>query len=271
MPLKVLEVSIIMVGLHMIVFPIDGGALGMYVEEQLYLSNADVIVQYNTSTVQSFDDWQGLAPSVESLTVTSQSCNDPKVKSLDFSKFSQLVYVMINDQCFRYVEKVVFSGMERLARITVGVSCFAENPYHGKLNKSRSLTIKNCPVLNELNISRYSFSDYYSFTLSHVLQLQSLLIGDGDSSNNFQYCPDFHLIDLIKLQSIDLGSGSFMNASSIRFESKSNNRVIYIDLPSLQTIRMGSDTCMGSEVERRKILRKLPNSLSMKSLKDEME
>ena len=201
---------------------IDGGALGQYIEEQLELANAEVLLRYMTATVQSFEDWQALASNIESITVISNSCNDPKVKTLDFARLPQLVNIMINDQCFRYVEKVVFSGMDRLSRITVGVSCFAENPFHGQLNKNRSLTIKNCPVLNEINVSRFSFSDYYSFTLTNVPQLQSLLIGDGDASNNFQFCPTLHLIDLFKLQSIEFGSGCFMNASSIRFESTSD-------------------------------------------------
>ena len=194
--------------------------MGTYIEEQLERANAEVLARYVNATVQSFDDWKALEANVESVTVISNSCNDSKVKSLDFSKLRQLINLMINDQCFQFVEKVVFSGMQRLSRITIGVSCFAKNSYQGELNKNRSLTIKNCPDLKELNISRYSFSDYYSFTLTNVPQLQTLLIGDGDASNNFQYCPTLQLVDLSKLQSIDFGSGCFMNASVVRFESQ---------------------------------------------------
>ena len=88
-----------------------------------------------------------------------------------------------------------------------------------------SFQISNCPNLTTIVLSDYSFYDYHIFELTNLTSLQSIIV----SMRCFVYTPSFSLTsntivrllftDLPQLQSVRIGFGAFWLSHFVQFES----------------------------------------------------
>ena len=107
----------------------------------------------------------------------------PWVTILDLTSLNELQSISIGDECFSNVYKLRIEGLNQLENVTIGINSFTQykNSHHPEYSHaSRYFFLRNCPLLKEVRIGRYSFSDY---TYSYVENLESIeLIKYGDVS-----------------------------------------------------------------------------------------
>ena len=112
-------------------------------------------------------------------------CNDDGVTSLDLRRYTELRSISIGDESFYSTTYLYIEGLTKLESVTIGMNSFThyKNGYGYNYGK---FYLRNCPLLKELRIGRYSFSDYM---YSYVENLESLeLIEYGDVyENSYNY------------------------------------------------------------------------------------
>ena len=123
-----------------------------------------------------------------SLSISSNKCNEESVTVLDLSKYPKLKSVTIGDNCFMYTNEVIISGLNELESVVIGENSFTMMKDSFSNNSTRSFHLKNCPVLKELKIGDYSFSDYSVCDMENVNALEVIAMGDSsDWTTNFRY------------------------------------------------------------------------------------
>ena len=130
--------------------------------------------------------------------ITIKSCKDYASEVLDFSRFTELKELKIENGCFDYPSKVRIEGMKQLKRVEIGPGCFTST------NAFNELVVKDCPELSELVIGSNCFSSFTSFQLSGLPRLKRLSIGS--------YCfkeARFEVRKMESLETIQLGSSCF--------------------------------------------------------------
>ena len=130
-------------------------------------------------------------------------------------------------------------------------------------NQSKSFHISNCESLESIEIGEYSFSDFAGeFELKNLPQLQSIQIGriGSDSLNFFESSFVIRGIELILSNETIRSSKSAIHyirwlcilqflINSNREYRKYRNEMIWIDLPSLQSITLGKWAIGGSMLD----------------------
>ena len=101
-----------------------------------------------------------------SIVIDSNKCNEESVTVLDLSKYPKLKSVTIGDNCFMYTNEVIITGLNELESVVIGNNSFTMMKDSFGNNSTRSFHLKNCPVLKELKIGDYSFSDYGSYEIN---------------------------------------------------------------------------------------------------------
>ena len=101
-----------------------------------------------------------------SIVIDSNKCNEESVTVLDLSKYPKLKSVTIGDNCFMYTNEVIITGLNELKSVVIGENSFTMMKDSFGNNSTRSFHLKNCPVLKELRIGDYSFSDYGSYEIN---------------------------------------------------------------------------------------------------------
>ena len=123
-----------------------------------------------------------------SLSISSNKCNEESVTVLDLSKYPKLKSVTIGDNSFMYTNEVIISGLNELESVVIGENSFTMMKDSFGSNSTRSFHLKNCPVLKELKIGDYSFSDYSVIEIENVDALETIAMGDSsDWTTNFRY------------------------------------------------------------------------------------
>ncbi|KAK8807804.1 hypothetical protein WA171_000753 [Blastocystis sp. BT1] len=168
---------------------------------------------------------------VTALTVTANSCNDNTINVVDLSSFKFLRRVVIGKDCFKYVQLLSIVGLNWLESVSIGTYSFWVGSSSSL--KDSELKIVNCPQLKSLNIGGRSFDRYNGFELSQLPQLKSVVI---DSDFSFRYVPNVVFRDLPSLETIDLGSNAFQNTEYVVFEN----------LPKLTVLQLGNYCLVGS-------------------------
>ena len=140
---------------------------------------------------------------------------------------TQLVQIIIGDDCFYHVEIFSLNNLNALESITIGERSFTtEKESYGE-NENRSFHITSCKQLTSIQIGKYSFSDYS---------------GEFELKSQKQYAS--FIVDLPKLTTIEIGtvkedSMCFFNASFVCASIFSVFLVI-TDLPSLKSLLLGN-------------------------------
>ena len=103
------------------------------------------------------------------------------------SWFLILESIEIGNQCCKFVETFLITGLNRLKTIIIGNNSFTERQkWYGNV-EWKSFLILDCESLESIQIGEFSFSDFGGeFKLRNLPQLQSIQIGTiGRESNNF--------------------------------------------------------------------------------------
>ena len=113
-----------------------------------------------------------------SLSISSNKCNEESVTVLDLSKYPKLKSVTIGDNSFMYTNEVIISGLNELESVVIGENSFTMMKDSFGSNSTRSFHLKNCPVLKELRIGNYSFSDYSVCEMESIPSVEAIEMGD---------------------------------------------------------------------------------------------
>ena len=158
-------------------------------------------------------------------------------------------------------------GLNRLKTIKIGNNSFTQvkqshwsTGWKKASNQSKSFHILNCESLESILIGEWSFSDFAGdFELTNLPQLQSIQIGAiGRWSNNF-YWSSFVIrgieliLNIVMIRSSKstihyigwLGILLFLINNNWKYWMNSNE-MIWIDLPSIQSIHLGENVLAGN-------------------------
>ena len=132
--------------------------------------------------------------SVEDLTFEDYSQLDSSVLTFNLSPFSHLKSLIVGDDSFGSSIVFVADGLNELISVHIGMNSFTRRRNGAAERTNREFHLKNCESLRELVIGRYSFSDYVVFDLTNLPQLRTISVGTLQSSYNFYFVYDVHLI-----------------------------------------------------------------------------
>ena len=123
----------------------------------------------------------------------------------------------VDRDCFKNVNQLVIYGLKELRSIVIGEGTYTN---YGECRQGNKCVIMNCDQLREIHIGKRSFSRCKSFELKNLPSLISIQL----DSNAFCFCQSivFESMndwmndewDLIRLQSITLGSGALAGDSA---------------------------------------------------------
>ena len=124
------------------------------------------------------------AANVTELVVGDGKCNE--ISSFDLSIYTELRSIIIGDECFMNVNELHIEGLTKLENVTIGMNSFTQYQNSYGSNSNRKFYLRNCPLLKELRIGRYSFSDYMYSYVENLESLELLEYGDvNETSYNF--------------------------------------------------------------------------------------
>ena len=95
--------------------------------------------------------------------------------------FYSLSIICIGINCFERVRFFILDGLNELEGLYVGKKSFTEagdEPWYSK-RLDGQFRITNCPKLEDIVISNWSFSDYHSFELHNLPALEFISVGEG--------------------------------------------------------------------------------------------
>ena len=106
--------------------------------------------------------------------------------SLEITGLTNLVNLTIGNSCFKYVTELHIEDLNKLESVEIGMNSFTQYTNYYGSNSNRKFYLKNCPLLTEVEIGRYSFSDYMYSYVENLASLESIVFGDKDEdSYNF--------------------------------------------------------------------------------------
>ena len=124
---------------------------------------------------------------LEDLTVSDECCNGAEWKEFDFCIMSNLRELRVGNGCFGRVETVNLLRLDRLEKVVVGENSFTQHR-NGYGKEQSHFCLKECPMLRELRVGRYSFSDYSVCEIESVNRLEVIEMGDLFMDNhNFDH------------------------------------------------------------------------------------
>ena len=155
----------------------------------LLLDVSPSIANHFSETTYSCDYIESIPSSDTNIILPDWTCNEMNYTTFDFSRFTDLEHLEIGSNSFGFVETFVIDGLKNLTTLKIGENSFTEIKNGAKYNSDKSFHIKNCELLNSVEISYGSFSDYSGeFELVNLPSLQSIKIGSVNSlSNSFYY------------------------------------------------------------------------------------
>ena len=99
----------------------------------------------------------------------------------------ELKLIGVGSNCFKNVSELKLIGMKMLKKVLIGENCFTKKKSENDKNVY-GLYVKNCELLRELKIGRYSFSDYSVCAIENVPSLEVIEMGELNRwSFNFCY------------------------------------------------------------------------------------
>ena len=197
--------------------------------------------------------------SISSINFPIYSCNDNSYTIFDLSRFNLLESIEIGNCCFGSMKTFKIDGLNRLKTIKIGNFSFT-HPENVD-DESKSFHILNCESLESIQIGEFSFIDFGGeFELKNLPQLQSIQIGIiGSYSDNFCFS-SFMIRGIELILNIVMNRSSKSTIHHIRWWCipwfllnnnwkywMNSNEMIWIDLPSLQSIQLGKGALYGRD------------------------
>ena len=123
-------------------------------------------------------------PDVTEMIVGDNKCNT--VYALDLRSATELRIISIGDNCFTKVNELHIEGLTKLESVTIGMNSFTQSKNRYGSYSYRKFYLRNCPLLKELRIGRYSFSDYMYSYVENLDSVELVEFGDvAETSYNF--------------------------------------------------------------------------------------
>ena len=160
-----------------------------FAQVPLLLDVSPSIANLFSETTYSCDYIQSIPSTNTNIILPDWLCNEMNYTTFDFSRFADLEYLEIGSNSFGFVDIFVIDGLKNLTTLKIGENSFTEIKNGAKYNSDKTFHIINCELLNSVEISYGSFSDYSGeFELVNLPSLQSIKIGSVNSlSNSFFY------------------------------------------------------------------------------------
>ena len=118
----------------------------------------------------------------------SNSFNDGTFKTMDMTRFVNLVGLVVGDESCMYVNELKLIGLSELESVEIGMNSFTKEKKSSGNDPNRHFYLKDCPKLKSLKIGRYSFNDYTVIEIGNVNALEVIEMGDlSRDSSNFRY------------------------------------------------------------------------------------
>ena len=122
------------------------------------------------------------------LVIGGYACPFDSVTAFDLSVYPRLKSIVIGDGCFMYVNVFNITGLSELESVEIGMNSFTKEKNSWGNDPNRHFYLKNCPVLKELKMGRYSFSDYTVCEIEDVDALEVIEMGElNEESWSFVY------------------------------------------------------------------------------------
>ena len=139
--------------------------------------------------LHSCDYIHSINSSAASIILPNWTCNDRNYTIFDFSRFTSVESMEINDHSFSFVQTFQIDGLNRLKSLIIGKNAFTQTKNELGNNPRKSFQILNCESLESIQIGQFSFSDFAGgFELKNLPQLQSIQIGTSSQhSRNFYF------------------------------------------------------------------------------------
>ena len=141
-----------------------------------------------TAIIGTLGEWYALDASVGVIIVKSNSFNDGTFKTMDMTRFVNLVGLVVGDESCMYVNELKLVGLNELESVEIGMNSFTRCKNDASSSYSGNFYLKNCPKLKSLKMGRYSFSTYKVIEIENVDALEVIEIGElNESSYCFYY------------------------------------------------------------------------------------
>ena len=141
-----------------------------------------------TAIIGTLAEWYALDASVGVIILKSNSFNDGTFKTMDMTRFVNLVGLVVGDESCMYVSELKLIGLHYLESVEIGMNSFTKEKNDASSSYSGNFYLKNCPKLKSLKMGRYSFSTYKVIEIENVDALEVIEMGDVDEwSRNFYY------------------------------------------------------------------------------------
>ena len=149
-------------------------------EELLEWENSiDVITRKN--------NWNAIDWRIGVILVSDECCSEEAFVLLDLTRFVNLRELEIGCGCFQFVQRTRIVGLKKLEKVVVGENSFTQHR-NGYGKEHSHFCLKECPMLRELRVGRYSFSDYSVCEIESVNRLEVIEMGDLFMDNhNFDH------------------------------------------------------------------------------------
>ena len=119
---------------------------------------------------------------LQNITIGNECFNS--VSTFETTGFNNLLNLTIGDYCFANVDVLKIEGLDKLERVTIGRNSFTRTNAYG--NPTPLFSLKNCPMLKEVQIGTNSFYHYLYSYVENLASLESIVFGSVDEdSNNF--------------------------------------------------------------------------------------
>ena len=138
-----------------------------------------------TAIIGTLAEWYSLDASVGVIIMKSNSFNDGTFKTMDMTRFVNLVGLVVGDESCMYVNELKVIGLSELESVEIGMNSFTKKKNSSGNDPNRHFYLKNCPNLKSLKMGRYSFSDYTVIEIENVDALEVIEMGDVDE---LSYC-----------------------------------------------------------------------------------
>ena len=130
-----------------------------------------------TAIIGTLVEWYALDASVGVIILKSNSFNDGTFKTMDMTRFVNLVGLVVGDESCMYVSELKLIGLHYLESVEIGMNSFTKEKNDASSSYSGNFYLKNCPKLKSLKMGRYSFSTYKVIEIENVNALKVIEIG----------------------------------------------------------------------------------------------
>ena len=161
---------------------------------------------------------------VTELKISDNSCQSNTICKLE--DYSRLRSIVIGSNCFKKCSGFTLTRLSSLRSVSIGKNCFTSA-------EKQDVYIEDCRELVSIRIDSMSCMSASSVIINGLPSLSLLCL----PSNCFNQAFYLQILECSSLVTLEIPEQSF----------KALSRLAIIDLPELERIRMGVDSCQGTE------------------------